>query len=135
MPSLCHRSLALLTALLYLQVGVWLLVPAMGYWANETYISQELCINQNRPELNCNGHCQLAKSYQQQAEQLHPTDAAQHQQPPSLNLQGFSPHLLQQDCPFRGLETASRRHQPARTPSLRQRPAQPETPPPRLPRG
>lgn len=32
-----------------------------GYELNKTYIATVLCINKNKPELNCNGKCFLSK--------------------------------------------------------------------------
>ncbi|AQX14372.1 hypothetical protein BAX94_03585 [Elizabethkingia meningoseptica] len=37
------------------------LTPVVDYVINYDYISQELCINKNRPEIHCNGKCYLGK--------------------------------------------------------------------------
>ncbi|WP_417885779.1 hypothetical protein [Zunongwangia sp.] len=36
--------------------------PIIEYVLNYNYISQELCVNKDRPELACNGKCYLMKS-------------------------------------------------------------------------
>ncbi|MBK1894379.1 hypothetical protein [Chryseobacterium paridis] len=37
------------------------LIPIMEYVANYNYIVETLCINKDKPELNCNGKCYLSK--------------------------------------------------------------------------
>lgn len=37
------------------------LLPIIEYWTNYNYISKVICINKNKPELNCNGTCYLVK--------------------------------------------------------------------------
>jgi len=39
----------------------------MDYVVNYDYISQVLCINQDKPELECNGKCALMESIEQSA--------------------------------------------------------------------
>lgn len=36
-----------------------------GFELNRKYIAAELCVNKNRPELNCNGKCYLMKKLKQ----------------------------------------------------------------------
>ena len=36
-------------------------MPVFNYIANYEYISQELCENKDKPELDCNGKCYLIK--------------------------------------------------------------------------
>jgi hypothetical protein len=36
------------------------------YWLNKSYISKTLCINRDRPKMNCDGKCFLAKKIQAQ---------------------------------------------------------------------
>lgn len=36
-------------------------VWALDYQWNKAYISQNLCVNKSKPQLHCNGKCQLAK--------------------------------------------------------------------------
>ena len=37
------------------------ILPLLDYWVNYKYIANELCENQNKPELECNGKCHLKK--------------------------------------------------------------------------
>ncbi len=36
-------------------------VVMLGFRINQEFIAKNLCENRNRPELHCNGHCQLTK--------------------------------------------------------------------------
>ena len=40
--------------------------PFLEYIINYDYISKVLCINKDKPELRCNGKCQLMKKLEQQ---------------------------------------------------------------------
>ena len=44
------------------------IAPLVEYVINYDYISKVLCINKDKPELRCNGKCQLMKKLQQQEE-------------------------------------------------------------------
>lgn len=60
------------------QIGIYTLVflymiamlrpiaPFVEYAINYDYISKVLCINKDKPELNCNGKCQLMMELEQQ---------------------------------------------------------------------
>lgn len=60
------------------QVGIYIFValymiamlrpiaPFVEYAINYDYISKVLCINKDKPELNCNGKCQLMMELEQQ---------------------------------------------------------------------
>ena len=37
------------------------ILPLFDYWVNYKYIANELCENQDKPELECNGKCHLKK--------------------------------------------------------------------------
>lgn len=37
------------------------ILPVLDYWVNYKYIANELCENQDKPELECNGKCHLKK--------------------------------------------------------------------------
>jgi len=37
----------------------------MGFELNQRYIAKELCINQDKPEMHCNGKCYLMKKLKQ----------------------------------------------------------------------
>lgn len=36
-------------------------VTILGFYMNQAYIAENLCVNRNKPELHCNGKCHLAK--------------------------------------------------------------------------
>ena len=36
-------------------------LPVLDYWVNYKYIANELCENQDKPEIECNGKCHLKK--------------------------------------------------------------------------
>ena len=37
------------------------ILPVLDYWVNYKYIANELCENQDKPEIECNGKCHLKK--------------------------------------------------------------------------
>ena len=45
------------------------LIPVADYLINYDYYSKVLCINQNKPELHCNGKCQLAKEMAEKSDE------------------------------------------------------------------
>ncbi|ADY28743.1 hypothetical protein [Cellulophaga lytica] len=45
--------------------------PFMEYVVNYDYISKVLCINQDKPELECNGKCALMKSIEKSTQEEH----------------------------------------------------------------
>lgn len=40
----------------------------LGFEVNQNYIAKELCINRDKPEMNCNGKCYLMKKLKQAEE-------------------------------------------------------------------
>ncbi len=44
------------------------ITPFVEYVINYDYISKILCINKDKPELSCNGKCQLMKKLKEQQE-------------------------------------------------------------------
>lgn len=42
------------------------------FFANEDYIAATLCINKDKPEMHCNGHCQLDKKLQDDQDHKQP---------------------------------------------------------------
>lgn len=52
------KHLLLLLAVVMLTKPLW---PVMDYIANYNFIVKELCVNRDKPEMNCNGKCYLAK--------------------------------------------------------------------------
>lgn len=60
----------LISAVLISQI-LWLvrpILPYAEYILNYEYISEVLCINQDKPELECDGKCYLKSQIQQQSE-------------------------------------------------------------------
>jgi hypothetical protein len=43
-------------------------MPHISYWMNREFIAAELCENRDRPELHCEGKCQLKKEIQETAD-------------------------------------------------------------------
>ena len=43
------------------------LLPVLDYVVNYDYIVDELCVNRDRPELNCNGRCYLMRALAEEA--------------------------------------------------------------------
>ncbi len=51
----------------------WVKVGVVVYYnINKAYISQQLCENRNKPTLQCNGHCYLAKQLKKTEEGAQP---------------------------------------------------------------
>lgn len=50
-----------------------------GWWLNQDYIAQVLCINRDKPQLKCNGKCHLRKQLKavEQAERKQQPDSKQ----------------------------------------------------------
>lgn len=43
--------------------------PCIEYLLNKEYIAEFLCVNKDKPELQCNGKCHLAKELKKQQQQ------------------------------------------------------------------
>ncbi len=43
--------------------------PYLEYALNQDYIAEFLCVNKDKPQLQCNGKCHLAKQIEKQQEQ------------------------------------------------------------------
>ncbi|MDF0716406.1 hypothetical protein PY092_09620 [Muricauda sp. 334s03] len=71
-------------------------LPVFEYVVNQDYIAEYLCVNKDKPMLNCNGKCYLAKMLQEEQDE-------KKQNLPSINLEeypiGFVDILL---CDFVG---------------------------------
>jgi hypothetical protein len=61
-----------------------------SWWLNREYVARVLCINRDKPQLQCNGKCHLAK-------QLKAADAAEQPQHPLGSKQAFAE--IQLFCP------------------------------------
>lgn len=57
------------------------------WWLDRDYIARELCVNRARPQLRCNGKCQLAK-------RLHVQAAKENQQQPGDGQRAFQEIVL-----------------------------------------
>lgn len=57
-------------------------MPVFEYVVNQDYIAEYLCVNKDKPMLNCNGKCYLAKMLQEEQEE-------KKQNLPSINLEEY----------------------------------------------
>ncbi|WP_422107637.1 hypothetical protein [Winogradskyella sp.] len=55
------RALALFFTILYVLAMVKPAVPVIEFYLNQDFIAEFLCINKDKPKLQCNGKCQLSK--------------------------------------------------------------------------
>ncbi|MCF2447636.1 hypothetical protein L0657_27015 [Dyadobacter sp. CY345] len=77
-------------------IYIWLIttiLPTFSQWGtiayyqiNKEYITRVLCVNRDKPQLNCNGHCYLAKKLKAQQEKEDQQTSEQVQNIPSLQL-------------------------------------------------
>ena len=77
-------------------IYIWLIttiLPTFSQWGtiayyqiNKEYITRILCINRDKPQLNCNGRCYLAKKLKAQQEKDDQRTSEQVQNIPSLQL-------------------------------------------------
>lgn len=71
-----NYAIGLSLLVVYLMTTFRYLAPVVHYQLDYTYISEVLCINQDKPQLQCRGKCQLRKNlaqlnqHQQQKEAL-----------------------------------------------------------------
>lgn len=59
------RILSILLIGLYALTLSQAYMPHIDYWMNKDFIASELCENQDKPELKCDGKCHLKKEIQQ----------------------------------------------------------------------
>ena len=57
--------------LLYLTAMVKPVLPVLEYVINQDYIAEVLCINKDKPMLNCNGKCYLSQLIKKQQQDDH----------------------------------------------------------------
>ena len=57
-------------------------MPVFEYVVNQDYIAEYLCVNKDKPMLNCNGKCYLAKMLQEKQDE-------KKQNLPSINLEEY----------------------------------------------
>lgn len=60
------RWLPLFFTLLYVLAMLRPVLPVFEYVVNQDYIAEYLCVNKDKPMLNCNGKCYLAKMLQEE---------------------------------------------------------------------
>ena len=63
-----QRISSLFLVFLYLVAMLKPIAPFVEYAINYDYISKVLCINTDKPELSCNGKCQLMQKLEEQQE-------------------------------------------------------------------
>ncbi len=67
-PSL-RTSWAHIFIILYIAAMLRPVMPLANYLINQDYIAEFLCINKDKPELECNGKCYLAKQLKEVSEE------------------------------------------------------------------
>lgn len=60
------RGLPIFFTLLYLVAMLKPVFPVFEYVVNQDYIAEYLCINKDKPMMDCNGKCYLAKMLQEE---------------------------------------------------------------------
>ena len=61
-----HRLTATFLVFLYILAMLRPIQPYVEYVLNQDYIAEFLCINKDKPELQCNGKCHLVKEIEKQ---------------------------------------------------------------------
>lgn len=64
--SLKLKGLSIFFTFLYLAAMAKPVLPVFEYVINQDYIAEYLCVNKDRPMLNCNGKCYLSKMLQEE---------------------------------------------------------------------
>jgi hypothetical protein len=64
----CYRFIAWLLLLVYLANPLRVFQPFLTYQINYDYISKVLCVNKDKPKMECNGKCHLKKELKKQTE-------------------------------------------------------------------
>lgn len=77
----------------YLLTTFRFLAPVVHYQLDYTYISQVLCLNRDKPELQCAGKCQLRKELAQLNQHQQQKEALQHLVSAYESVESI-PHLL-----------------------------------------
>lgn len=63
-----HKLTATFFVFLYMIAMLRPVQPYVEYVLNQDYIAEFLCINKDKPQLQCNGKCHLAKQLEKQHE-------------------------------------------------------------------
>ncbi|WP_242084152.1 hypothetical protein [Aestuariivivens sediminis] len=64
-----HKTVAVSLVFLYVIAMLRPIQPYLEYALNHEYIANFLCMNKEKPELQCNGKCHLTKELKKQQEQ------------------------------------------------------------------
>lgn len=64
-----RKASAILFVFLYIIAMLRPIQPIVEYVLNQDYIAEFLCINKEKPELQCNGKCHLVKEIKKQQEE------------------------------------------------------------------
>jgi len=73
-------------SLLYLLAMIRPMLPVLEYYANYDYIANELCINKDKPYLECNGKCYL----ETELNKMNTTNGVAHNHAiPSINMTDY----------------------------------------------
>ncbi|MCF6180749.1 hypothetical protein [Lutibacter sp.] len=97
------KTLAIFFYLLYLLAMVKPLIPIVEYYANYNYIVTELCENKDKPFLECNGKCYLAK----ELNKVNHDDQNHESNVPKINFDNFPVILIVQiDYSFKTLKNS-----------------------------
>ncbi|WP_157607914.1 hypothetical protein [Seonamhaeicola sp. S2-3] len=63
------KATAIFFVFLYMLAMLRPIQPCIEYLLNQDYIAEFLCVNKDKPELQCNGKCHLAKELKKQQQQ------------------------------------------------------------------
>ncbi|MFI8377902.1 hypothetical protein [Leeuwenhoekiella sp. NPDC079379] len=75
-------------------------VPVFDYIFNYDYIADELCVNRDKPELNCNGRCYLMQALADEASKKKNAEERGAKNNLSLNITYFINHNLNWEFDF-----------------------------------
>lgn len=78
------QLLGLAFSLLYVLAMIRPILPVLEYYANYDYIANELCINKDKPYLECNGKCYLDKELKKIG-----STTSENQKAPSIDMANY----------------------------------------------
>jgi len=96
-----RRFLSILLLGIYFLALLKPLGPYIGYSLHKTYITEKLCVNTDRPEMNCKGKCFLKKELEKTSE-----IPVSEKNAPIINLRDFPLCLLWEE--EKGLNESNR---------------------------
>ena len=83
------------------------ILPVVDYVINYEYISKVLCENKDKPKLNCNGKCHLAKQFAKQDKQEKSTSETQKFKVETLEITAQIPTTIAFIYPIKSVESAN----------------------------